>query len=824
MPIRPLSPTALYRPTPASELPFRSTRELADLTTTLGQDRAVEALLFGVGMRDDDYNLFVMGPPGTGRHTLVNQVLVPRAQRAPTPGDWVYVNNFAAAHRPRAMALPQGRATQFGQDMDSMVAELQAAIPAVFESDEYRTRRQAVEEEFKERQESAFHEVQEEAQKRHLALIRTPTGLALAPVEGEEVMAPQNFRKLPEPARKQIEKDIEELQGRLMRTIEELPQLQAEYRRRIRELMQEVTQVVVAAVMRTLQQRYADLENVSAYLEEVAGDVAQHVSLFLPGDGGAAPTLPLPFGPAAGPPFGHEPAGDTAFQRYKVNVLVADGSEAGAPVVTEDLPNQPNLVGRVEYQQELGALTTDFTRIKAGALHRANGGYLVLDTLKLLQQPLAWDALKRALQARCIKIESPAQMLSLISTVSLEPEPIPLEVKVVLIGERPLYYLLSRLDPDFNKLFKVAVDFEEELPRTAESSLEFARLLATQARRRGLRSLRRQAVARILEHASRIAEDGERYSLELGRIDDLLREANHFAGEAGHSEIERDDVDTAIRAQIRRVERIRERSQEMILREIVLIDTDGEAVGQINGLAVLSVGNFSFARPSRITARVRMGAGEVVDIERRVELGGPLHSKGVLILASFLGARFSGEYPLSLSASLVFEQSYAGVDGDSASSAELYALLSALTELPLRQDLAVTGSVNQFGRVQAIGGVNEKIEGFFDICRSRGLTGRQGVLIPEANVKHLMLRDDVVGAARTGQFHVYPVRTIDEGIELLTGVAAGAPRKDGSYAPGTVNRKVRDRLLEFAEQRRRYGVRADGAGAGSADKDIETKG
>jgi lon-related putative ATP-dependent protease len=740
----------------------------------------------------------------------VRQVLEARARATAPPCDWVYVNDFADAHRPRALSLPRGRAARFADDMAATLAELRAAIPSVFESDEYRTRRQAVEEEFKERQEGAFNEVQEEARKRGLALLRTPTGLALAPMQNDEVMPPDVFHKLPPPVRKQIEQDIAEMQERLMHAIEELPQWQSEYRRRLRELTQEVTQVVVASVMRGLQERYADLENVSGYLEAAAQDIAQHVDLFLPSEGG---------GPAAGlagmaNPFAGQMRADAAREgaltRYKVNALVADGPEPGAPVIAEDLPTLPNLVGRVEYQQEFGALTTDFTQIIAGALHRANGGYLVLDALKLLQQPLAWDALKRALQARRIKIESPAQMLSMISTVSLEPEPIPLDVKVVLIGERHLYYLLSSLDPDFNLLFKVAVDFEEELPRHADNALAYARLIATQARHRGLRALHRPAVARVLEHASRLADDAERFSLAIGRIDDLLREANHFAGEAGHKLIERADVEQAIAAQIRRADRIRERSHELILRETVLIDTDGEAVGQINGLAVLSVGNFTFARPSRISARVRIGSGEVVDIERRVELGGPIHSKGVMILSSFLGARYAMDRPLSLTASLVFEQSYGGVDGDSASSTELYALLSALAGLPIRQSLAVTGSVNQFGRVQAIGGVNEKIEGFFDICRGRGLTGRQGVLIPEANVKHLMLREDVVVAARAGRFHVYPVASIDEGIELLTGTPAGASGKGGGYPSGTVNRMVQDRLAEFAEQRRRFGARADG--------------
>ncbi len=804
MAVKPLKPKALYRTSPVAALAFRSTDELADLEVALGQERAVEALEFGVGMRQDGYNLFVLGPAGTGRHALVRRILEDRARGEASPSDWVYVNNFELAHRPRAMALPRGRAIQFGHDMEAAVGELQAALPAIFESDEYRTHRQAIEEEFKERQEEAFHEVQAEAEKRGLALVRTPTGLALAPAKDGEVMAPEAFGKLAEPVRKQIEADINELQSRLMETVRKLPDWEAERRRRVRELSREVTRLAIANLFTALKAKYVDLPAVGAYLDEVTHDITENVDNFLPQEGGGQVELPAGLGARV------DAARAGTLKRYKINVMVGDSGGDGAAVVTEDLPTQPNLIGRVEYIQDLGALMTDFTQIKAGALHRANGGYLVLDALKVLQQPAAWEALKRAIQGRSIKIESPAQMMGLVSTVSLEPEPIPLDVKVVLIGDRQLYYMLCRADPEFPQLFKVAVDFEEEMPWNDESAYSYARLIATQARRLGLRPLGRPAVARIIEHAARLAGDAERLSLETGRIADLLRESDYFSAREKRKMVQPADVETAIQAQIRRADRIREKSQEMILRETVLIDTEGAKVGQINGLAVLQIGNFAFGRPSRITARVRMGAGEVVDIERRVDLGGPLHSKGVLILAAFLGARFASDHPLSLSASLVFEQSYSGVDGDSASSTELYALLSALSGLPIEQGLAVTGSVNQLGQVQAIGGVNEKIEGFFDICQARGLTGTQGVLIPEANAKHLMLKREVVAAVRQGRFSVYPVATIDQGIELLTGVRAGSPRKDGSYGPETVNRRVRDRLLELAEKRRGFGRGSNG--------------
>jgi lon-related putative ATP-dependent protease len=452
----------------------------------------------------------------------------------------------------------------------------------------------------------------------------------------------------------------------------------------------------------------------------------------------------------------------------------------------------------------MGALLTDFTLIKSGALHQANGGYLILDARKILLQPYAWEGLKQALQAEKIRIESPGQAYSLISTVALEPQPIPLDVKVILLGERMLYYLMHQHDPDFQELFKVAADFELQMERNEETNMAYARLISTLARKESLRHFDRAAVTRIIERSARMVGDAERLSAHMQSVADLLREADYWAAEAGADVVGQEHVQAAIGAQIRRASRLRERMQESILREIILIDTSGEKIGQINGLSVLALSNYAFGRPSRITARMRMGKGEVIDIERQVELGGPLHSKGVMILSSYLGSRYASDRPLSLSASLVFEQSYGGVDGDSASSAELYALLSALAETPIKQSLAVTGSVNQHGQVQAIGGVNEKIEGFFDICNSRGLTGDQGVLIPEANVKHLMLRNDVIEAVADGKFHVYPIETIEQGIEVLTGKPAGEMDDDGLYPEGSINRLVVDRLEKMAETQRAF--------------------
>ncbi|HZD24936.1 MAG TPA: ATP-binding protein, partial [Alphaproteobacteria bacterium] len=787
----------VYRRCDPAQFGFCSTEELEGLDWVLGQERALRAVEFGVGIRRDGYNLFVMGLTSSGRHSTMKSFLERRAAGEGKPDDWVYVNNFEQQHKPLAMRLPSGRASELHNEMRRLLEEISSAIPAAFETDEYRTRREAIENEFKEKQEDAFGEIQEEARKRSLALIRTPMGLALAPVHDDEVMPPEEFRKLPPPVREQIEKDIEELQQRLQQTVQQVPDWDRERRRLVRELNREITSAAVSRLIATVRKTFEGLDNVLAHLERVERDIIDNAEQFLRTEAQRQEqTLIAPDHRRAGlPPIA---------RRYEVNVVIGDGEGQGAPVISEPLPSYSNLLGRVEHQAEMGALTTDFTLIKPGALHAANGGYLVIDALKLLQQPYAWEGLKRALRTRTIRIESVGQMLSLISTVSLEPEPIPLDAKVVLIGDRRLYYLLCHYDPEFTDLFKVEVDFEDDMARDEAAIGDFARLMSTLVRHHELRHLAPDGVARVLEHAARLAGNGEKLSLQIGRLSDLLKEADFFAGRDGHPLIGRADVQQAIDGQIARADRISRRMQEAIVEDTILIDTDGEQAGQINGLAVFDLGTSMFGKPSRITARVRMGTGEVLDIERRSELGGPLHTKGVMILSSYLGARYAGEHPLSLSASLVFEQSYAGVDGDSASSAELYALLSALAKLPIRQQFAVTGSVNQYGKVQAIGGVNEKIEGFFDVCKARGLTGRQGVLIPVANVRHLMLRPDVADAIGEGRFHVNPIRTIDEGIELLTGVPAGEADAEGRYPEGSVNRRVADRMLALANQRRSF--------------------
>ena len=802
--IRPLAAELLYRRCDPAALTFATTDELADLVGPVGQERAVEAIAFAVGMRSTGYNLFALGPEGTGKNSLIRDYLTQVAAPQKVPDDWVYVNDFAEAHRPRALRLPPGRAQTFRKDMERLVEDLRLALPAAFEGDEYRARKQAIEEEYKERQEEAFGAMQKRAAERHIALIRTPVGLALAPMRDGEVLPPDEFKQLPDDQQEHIKAEMAELQTQLEATLRSLPSWERQLRDRVRELDREVASFAVGHLIEELAKNWDALPEVIDHLGLVRRDVIENVAQFLGGDEDERV-------PAA---LRRMHKKNEELERYHVNVLVGQTADSGAPVVQEDHPTQPNLVGRIEHTAQFGALVTDFMLIKAGALHRANGGYLILDARKVLMQPFAWEDLKRALRTGEIRIESPGQSLGLFSTVSLEPEPIPLDLKVVLIGDPMLYYLLSHHDPEFNELFKVAADFDYRMDRSPANTADFARLLATVARRERLRPLASGAVARVEEYAARLAADTEKLSTHMASLADLVREADYHAGKRGGTVVEAVHVQAAIDAQLFRSDRVQRHIQEEVERGTLLIDTSGAEIGQINALSVLQLGRFSFGKPSRVSCRVRLGKGEVVDIEREVQLGGPIYSKGVMILASYLSSHYAADAPLSLSATLVFEQSYGGIEGDSASSTELYALLSALAEVPIRQCLAVTGSVDQHGRVQAIGGANEKIEGFFDLCRARGLDGSHGVLIPAANVKHLMLRHDVVTAAARGLFHIYPIATIDQGIAILTGLPAGGADARGAYPPGSINRRVQARLETFHRRAKALAAESQGHGHG----------
>lgn len=796
--VEPLAPEQLCAHCDPEQFPFQTTDELEDLAEVLGQARAIEALRFGVGIQRSGYNLFVLGAPGTGRYTVVRQFLNEKAAKEPTPSDCCYVNNFEEAHKPRAIHLPAGTGVKLRRDIEQLMNDLRVAIQAAFDSEEYHTRRQELEEELKEQQQNAFEELRKEAESHSVALIRTPSGMAFAPMRKDEVLNPEDYEKLPDAEKKRIEAVIHTLEEQLAKLIHQIPQRRREGQRRTQDLDREVTMSAVGHLIDDLKKTYACLPVVVEHLAIIQQAVIDNADDFRRTEELPEITfLGIPISRAGGAP---------SLRRYQVNVLVDHSATKGVPVVYEDNPTFSALIGRIEHIAQMGALVTDFMLIKPGALHRANGGYLMLDARKVLMQPFAWEGLKRAIGSRELRVESLGQALSLVSTVSLEPEPIALDVKVVLIGEPLLYYLLSEYDPEFSEMFKVAVDFGIDMKRDSDSNALYARLIATIARREKLLALDRPAVARVIEQAARVVEDSEKLSVHLREITDLLREADHWAREAGRTLVGAADVQRAIDARIYRMDRIRERLQDAIQRGTLLIDTRGERIGQVNGLSVVDLGNFAFGHPSRITATARLGKGEVIDIQREVEMSGPIHSKGVMILSGFLGARYSADRPLALSATLVFEQTYGEVEGDSASSAELYALLSTLADAPIRQSFAVTGSVNQHGEIQAIGGVNEKIEGFFDVCQLRGLSGEQAVLIPATNVKHLMLRHDVVEAVRAGKFHIYPIGTIDEGIELLTGIPAGERNADGLFPDGSINQRVEMRLLTLSELARAYGV------------------
>lgn len=775
------------------ELGFETTADVEPLSGILGQTRALKALEFGSRMDGDGFNIYVLGTPGSQRHEVVTDFLQQESRDQPRPVDWCYLNNFADLQKPKGVAMPAGKGMQLKRDMRQLIEDLQVSIPAAFESENYRNRLAEIEEEFNERIKQAQEAVEAEAEKEGLGLLPTPHGLAIAPMRDGHPVPEKEFMALPKEERERTQEAIERISKSLAKHFENAPKLQKERRQRIKELDNNVAMFAVGSLIEDLRERYKDCPGIVDYLDAVQQDILDHTEDF--GVGGNQPAIMLP---------GMVPDQNKRFERYDVNVLVDNTSTEGAPVVHESHPTYQNLVGRVEHASQFGALVTNFTMIRPGALHGANGGYLILDVEKVLLQPYAWDGLKRAIQDREIRIESLGQMLSLVSTQGLEPDAMPLDVKIVLIGNRQLYYLLCALDPEFLQFFKVAADFEDRIPRSDENLQLYGRMLSSIVQRESLRPFGAGAVARVIDESSRQAGDTEKLSARMRAVADLMREADYCAGTRNAEVVDASDIEQAIKQRIFRHDRIRSELQEAVRRNTIHVTTDGDAVGQVNGLSVLQLGEFMFGQPSRITATARLGTGKVVDIEREVELGGSIHSKGVLILSSYLGSRYSTDAPLSLSASLVFEQSYGQVDGDSASVAELVALLSAVAGIPVRQSLAVTGSVDQKGVVQAIGGVNQKIEGFFDICNARGLTKEHGVLIPWDNVQHLMLRPDVAEAVAEERFRIYPLTHVDQAITLLTGVEAGERGDDGQFSEGSFNRRVDDALRELAMYRKTF--------------------
>ncbi len=773
---------------------FETTAGLPGPTQPFGQARAVQAVQLGLAVGGRGYNLFVLGRSGSSRHETVRRLLLAEAGVRPAPQDWCYVYNFADPNRPRALSLPAGEGARLRNEMHAFAGEVGKAIEAAFDSDEYRSRIEAIQREFKQREEASLQSLGDKSAAQGVALLNTPQGFAFAPLKDGEPMSAGQVDQLSEQERDRIAQVMDGLREELGRLMQQLPRLRREMQTRLREACRDAMALAAGHLIDELKERFAALPQVIAFLDQVLKDVVE----------------------AGGQLREHKTADDAdeisgfsgtlSLVRYEVNLLV--GHEAGghAPVHACDHPTFPNLVGRIDHLAHMGTLLTNFTLIRPGALHQANGGYLMLDTVQLLSQPYAWDGLKRVLRTGRIEIESLPQLMGLGSALPLEPEAIPAQLKVVLFGEREHYYLLQDLDAEFDELFKIAADFEDEVPRDEAHVAELVRLLGALARQQGLRPLDRAAAARLVDQAARLAGDAGKLSTRTRPLNDLLQEADALAGRAGRAAIGREDVLQALAAAEHRADRLRDSLHDAMTSRTLRIDTDGACIGQVNGLAVTELGGFSFGHPVRITATVRLGDGEVVDILRESRLGRPLHSKGVLILAAFLGARYSRGLPLSLRAHLVFEQTYGPVEGDSASLAELCALLSALAGTPVRQSLAVTGSIDQFGQVQAVGGINEKIEGFFDVCAARGLSGEQGVVVPRSNVRHLMLREEVVQAVARGRFHVHAVDDVDQAIGLLTGVPAGAAQAAGRIGDGGINQRVGARLEEFSLGRQAYGT------------------
>lgn len=803
MPQTLLTVEQLYHQCPSQWLDFQSTSSLINNTQPFKQERALQAIEFAVGMPYEGYNLYVAGSVGLGKFTLVEQRLKDLAKQQDSALELCYIHNFDAAHKPKALVLPAGTAKGLQRDMEALLEYLLTAIAEIFTSEEYCARREELKLEFEEQEQQAFNKLNDHARELNVGIFRTPAGYTLGPLVDNQRLGSNEFAALSEEEQDRIKANIETINSELKETIGQAPKWHEELAKKVKVLDQEFVHRVVDQRIASLKQQYHELAEVVAFIEAVFRDIIENADDFR----GIKQYEDIPLRKLI-----HAPE----FKRFHINVLVDHSANGGVPVVYEDNPTYPNLLGRIEHESYMGALSTNFTLIKAGALHRANGGYLILDARKIVMSPFVWETLKRVLLSKEIRIQPLEQQLGLLSTTTLEPEPFPLNLKVVLIGDRYLYYLLKAYDPEMDQLFKVYSDFSEDIIRNQESVVAFAQLVAQLSQQENLKPLSRDAVARVIEQAARNTGDGEKLSLHVGRLMDLLREANYWCKHNGSKLIESEHVQKAVQQRIYREQQHQEKMLEAINRDILLIDVSGSQQGQINGLSVIELGDSLFGRPTRITATARLGSGKVIDIERETQLGGPIHSKGVMILSAYLAKHYAPDQPLSLSASLVFEQSYGAIEGDSASLAELCALLSAIAGVPIKQSLAVTGSVNQLGQVQAIGGVNEKIEGFFDVCQQHSGSlpepvesgngsqqGKQGVIIPAANIAHLMLRQDVITAATEKQFEVHAVKTVDEAITLLTDMEAGKANEQGHFPQGSFNALVQQRLQQLEQVRQR---------------------
>ena len=784
-------------------LPFETTEEVEPLVGTIGQPRALDAIETGIAMTTPGSNLFVSGMPGSGRRTTVLDLIGEVGAGRPAPDDWVYVHNFGAPDHPRALRLPAGRGGELARALEEFVAAAQRELRGAFESEDFARRQREALAPVAERRHELEEQLKQFAAERDYALNVTVAGVATLPLHNGEPLTVEAFEALPAPERDRVRSAGKEIEQQTAVYAHQVHALEKEAAERLRQLEHDVARFVTGPLFRDLDERFHEEADVIDHLANVKRELLENLDAFRESDERPLPLLFV--------------ADRDGTSRFKVNVLVENTPSNGAPIVVEENPTYYNLLGRLEYRAALGSMVTDFHLVKPGALHRANGGFLVLEALRVLLHPFAWDALKRALRAAEIRVENLGEEFSAVPTASLRPSPIPLDVKVVLIGPPHVYHLLYQLDHEFRELFKVKADFSPVLESTPEHRANYAAFVSRWVRENGLRHFDRDAVARTIEYGARLCEDKQKLSARLMDICDVVSEASFWATRLGHAIVRGDDVRLAVRKREYRSNLLEERLQELVERGTLVIATEGRRAGQVNGLSILDLGDYSFGRPVRVSARAAVGRAGVASIEREIELSGPIHSKGVMILAGYLSATYAQELPLAVSATLTFEQSYDEIEGDSASSTELYALLSALSGVPLDQGIAVTGSVDQHGSVQAVGGVTRKIEGFFAACKAKGLTGGQGVVVPAANVQNLVLDEEVVEAVRDGRFHVWAVRTVDEGIELLTGMAAGERSADGSYPAGSVHGLVQQRLRRNAELLQELGRDGTANGAGATD-------
>lgn len=776
-----LHPDSLYQHCSIEQLNFKSTSELESISTVIGQSRALDSVDFGVNIEGNGYNLFVMGDTGTGKYTLVKRFLDEHVQRRSKGQDWAYLHNFIDPQKPWFLELAAGIGSQLIHDIEKVVHHLSEELPHAFDDEYYRGRMRSIDEASRKHRVRLFGVLQLEADRKGIVLLRMQDGTyAFAAQRDGQAMTADEFELLSVDQQEKTEDAIATLHEDLQHTLLELREWERDNQAKVTALNDEVATEVISRQIEKLKNAYPKIDRLQQYFKAMQKDLLSNFDAFIKPDEDSDEVTHTSDSPL--------------LKRYQINLIVNNANALGAPVVYESFPSHQSLLGSVENMAMMGALITDFSLIKAGAIHRANGGYLILDAEQLLMQPYSWEGLKRALRSKELRFDSVEQMYSLVATVSLEPEPIPLDLKIILLGDRNLYYQLYEHDPEFAELFKVVADFEDQMERSAENHMLYARLIASTVDKEGLLHLDRQAVAKVIEEAARQVEENSKISLHLGWMADLLRESTYWARKQYVSIVTRQHVVQALESREQRVNRIHGQLVEHIERNITRIKVSGTEVGEVNALTVLGIGEYSFGQPSRLTANCRFGDGDIIDIEREVELGGDLHSKGVLIMSGYLGSTYSKNKPLSMSASLVFEQSYGEVDGDSATAAELCALLSAIAELPLKQSLAITGSMNQHGEVQAIGGVNEKIEGFFDVCMKLGLTGEQGVVIPLSNVQHLMLRQDVIDAVAENKFQIHAIDSINQALALLSGIEVGELDDNGEYPEGSFNKAIAKRL------------------------------